>query len=84
MTLRSVACAWCGEELRVATPEVGGDAYFLLPRRCRSCAGNNSVEVSGAVAHVAKIVRKRLRPQSLDTAKVTQLDGLQRRGGVTR
>jgi hypothetical protein len=48
MTLRAVACAWCHGEMQVPDPIGGCDGYFVLPRRCRHCAGNNLVELDGA------------------------------------
>jgi hypothetical protein len=52
MTVRAVTCAWCSAELRVPDPVRGGDGYFVLPRRCRQCAGNNLVEIDGALSIV--------------------------------
>jgi hypothetical protein len=57
MTLRAVTCAWCSAELKVPDPVRGGDGYFVLPRRCRQCAGNNVVEIDGALS----IVRQQRR-----------------------
>jgi hypothetical protein len=47
MTLRAVACAWCEAEMKIPDPVRGGNAYFVLPRRCRACAGNNVIEIDG-------------------------------------
>lgn len=57
MTLRAVTCAWCSAELKVPDPVRGGDGYFVLPRRCRQCAGNNLIEIDGALS----IVRQQRR-----------------------
>jgi hypothetical protein len=60
MTLvRAVRCAWCSAEIVVAAPNVGREGYFLLPRTCRACAGNNLVELQGAVASVRQVRRTR-------------------------
>lgn len=60
MTLeRTVFCAWCNAEMRIAAPNVGRDGYFFLPRQCRECAGNNIVELSGSVAEVRQLRRGR-------------------------
>jgi hypothetical protein len=59
MTLRAVACAWCNAELLVPSPDVG-DGYFLLPRQCRHCAGQNVIEVSSGIARTVK--RRRRQP----------------------
>jgi len=67
MTLRSVACAWCSSELKVPSPDVGAEGYFLLPRTCRHCAGQNLVEVVGASARTVK--RRRARRRS-NTVKI--------------
>ncbi len=61
MTLRSVSCAWCNGELKVPAPDVGSDGYFVLPRACRHCAGQNVVELDGANARAAKRRRARKR-----------------------
>ena len=52
MTLRAVTCAWCSAEMKVPDPVRGRDGYFVLPRRCRQCAGNNVVEIDGALSIV--------------------------------
>jgi hypothetical protein len=62
MTLRAVACAWCNGEIHVPDPIAGGDGYFVLPRRCRHCAGNNVVEIDGAETSVHQHRRQRRRP----------------------
>ncbi|HZS39813.1 MAG TPA: hypothetical protein VFF06_23430 [Polyangia bacterium] len=59
--LRSVRCAWCSAEMKVAAPNVGRDGYFLLPRQCRDCAGNNLVELTGSIAQVKQVRRTRRR-----------------------
>jgi hypothetical protein len=64
MADRSVICAWCSTEMKVPSPEVGNEAYFLLPRRCRECAGHNIVELAGSIATVAKVERKRRRART--------------------
>lgn len=48
--------------MKVAAPNVGREGYFLLPRQCRDCAGNNLVELTGAVALVSQVRRARRRP----------------------
>ena len=58
---RVVPCAWCNAEMRVAAPNVGREGYFLLPRQCRSCAGNNIIELTGAIAEVRQLRRSRRR-----------------------
>jgi hypothetical protein len=40
---------------------VGQEGYFLLPRQCRQCAGNNMIEFRGTVADVRQIRRGRKR-----------------------
>ena len=81
MVDRSVVCAWCSAEIHVGAPDLGGETYFVLPRRCHACAGNNVIELIGAIATVAKIERKRkrvrvdnrpthrIRPQALRRAR---------------
>jgi hypothetical protein len=59
MTLRAVTCAWCSAEMMVPDPVRGRDGYFVLPRRCRSCAGNNVVEIDGALSIVRQQRRQR-------------------------
>ena len=59
MQVRAVACAWCESEMRVAAPDVGSDGYFVLPRACRQCAGQNVVELVGTIARAAKRRRGR-------------------------
>jgi len=62
MTLeRTVPCAWCNADMRVAAPNVGRDGYFFLPRQCRQCAGNNIIELTGAIAEVRQLRRGRRR-----------------------
>jgi hypothetical protein len=58
---RTVTCAWCGCEMRVHYPDVGVEGYFILPRQCRSCAGNNVIELSGGLAEVRQLRRGRKR-----------------------
>ncbi len=65
MTLRAVACAWCSSEMKVPDPVCGGDAYFVLPRRCRHCAGNNVVEIDGALSIVRQQRRARRRSNTM-------------------
>jgi hypothetical protein len=71
MTLRAVACAWCHAEMQVPDPIGGREGYFVLPRRCRHCAGNNVVELDGAKATVQqqRKVRKRSDTQRLIAIK---------------
>jgi hypothetical protein len=61
MTVRAVTCAWCSAEMKVPDPVKGGDGYFVLPRRCRECAGNNVVEIDGALSIVRQQRRARRR-----------------------
>ena len=68
MTLRAVTCAWCSAEMKVPEPVGGGEAYFVLPRRCRQCAGNNVVELGGAVSIVRQ--QRRARRRAADTARI--------------
>ena len=58
---RTVPCAWCNGDMRVASPNVGRDGYFLLLRQCRACAGNNMIELTGSVAEVRQMRRGRRR-----------------------
>ncbi len=62
LPLRSVRCAWCDAEMKVAAPQVGEESYFRLFRQCRECAGNNVVELSGAMTQVQQLRRARRRP----------------------
>ncbi len=62
MTLRAVACAWCNVEMCVPDPIDGGEGYFVLPRRCRHCAGNNIIELDGGEASVQQQRRPRRQP----------------------
>jgi hypothetical protein len=55
--------------MRVAAPNVGREGYFLLPRQCRACAGNNIVELSGSIAEVRQLRRGR-RGRSSVTQKI--------------
>jgi hypothetical protein len=64
MQVRAVACAWCDHEMRVAAPDVGHEGYFVLPRSCRHCAGQNVVELVGSIARAAKR-RRATRPRSI-------------------
>jgi len=48
--------------MRVAAPDVGNDGYFVLPRSCRHCAGQNVVELVGEESRTAK--RRRVRRRS--------------------
>ena len=73
MTLRAVTCAWCSAEMMVPDPVRGRDGYFVLPRRCRQCAGNNVVEIDGALS----IVRQQRRPRRrTNTQKITAIKPL--------
>lgn len=58
---RIVPCAWCNAEMRISAPNVGRDGYFVLPRQCRHCAGNNVVELTGSIAEVHRLRRARRR-----------------------
>jgi hypothetical protein len=58
---RMVGCAWCGAAMRVSAPNVGKEGYFLLPRQCRHCAGNNLVELAGTQVQVRQLRRGRRR-----------------------
>jgi hypothetical protein len=73
MTLRAVTCAWCSAEMMVPDPVRGRDGYFVLPRRCRQCAGNNVVEIDGALSIVRQQRRAR-RPTR--TQKITAIKPL--------
>jgi hypothetical protein len=64
MTLRSVACAWCDAEMRVPAPDVGSGGYFVLPRSCRHCAGQNTVELDGPQTRAEKRRRNGVRRRS--------------------
>jgi hypothetical protein len=70
MTLRAVTCAWCSAEMKVPDPVHGGDGYFVLPRRCRACAGNNIVEIDGALSIVRQQRRAR-RKRTHPTQKIS-------------
>jgi hypothetical protein len=73
MTLRAVTCAWCSAEMMVPDPVRGRDGYFVLPRRCRQCAGNNVVEIDGALSIVRQQRRQRRRT---NTQKITAIKPL--------
>ena len=73
MTLRAVTCAWCSAEMKVPDPVRGRDGYFVLPRRCRQCAGNNVVEIDGALSIVRQQRRQRRRS---NTQKITAIKPL--------
>jgi hypothetical protein len=73
MTLRAVTCAWCSAEMLVPDPVRGRDGYFILPRRCRQCAGNNVVEIDGALSIVRQQRRQRRRT---NTQKITAIKPL--------
>jgi hypothetical protein len=47
--------------MQVPDPQAGRDSYFLLPRRCRHCAGNNLVELEGTEAIVRQQRKARRR-----------------------
>lgn len=74
MTLRAVTCAWCSAEMKVPDPCNGGEGYFVLPRRCRQCAGNNLVELDGALAIVRQ--QRRARRRSTGTQKIVAVKPL--------
>jgi len=73
MTLRAVTCAWCSAEMKVPDPVRGGLGYFVLPRRCRQCAGNNVVEIDGALSIVRQQRRQKRRPT---TQRITAIKPL--------
>lgn len=73
MTLRAVTCAWCSAEMMVPDPVRGRPGYFVLPRRCRHCAGNNVIEIDGALSIVRQQRRAR-RPTR--TTKITAIKPL--------
>jgi hypothetical protein len=47
--------------MRVPDPVSGREGYFVLPRRCRACAGNNVVEIDGPVSIVRQWSQARRR-----------------------
>jgi hypothetical protein len=55
--------------MKVPDPVHGGDGYFVLPRRCRACAGNNIVEIDGALSIVRQQRRTR-RKRTHPTEKI--------------
>lgn len=71
--MRSVTCAWCSAEMKVPDPVVGAGGYFVLPRRCRACAGNNVVEIDGALSIVRQQRRQRRRPVTQKIAAIKPL-----------
>ena len=71
MTLRAVTCAWCSAELKVPDPVGGREGYFVLPRRCRQCAGNNLVEIDGALSIVRQ--QRRSRRQGTTTRRISAI-----------
>lgn len=73
MTLRAVTCAWCSAEMKVPDPVRGRDGYFVLPRRCRQCAGNNVVEIDGALSIVRQQRRQKRHPT---TQRITAIKPL--------
>jgi hypothetical protein len=74
MTLRAVTCAWCSAEMMVPDPVRGQNGYFVLPRRCRQCAGNNVVEIDGALSIVRQ--QRRGRRRSGTTQRITAIKPL--------
>jgi len=48
--------------MKVPDPARDADGYFVLPRRCRACAGNNVIELDGAISVVRQ--QRRARRQS--------------------
>ena len=72
MQVRAVACAWCNSEMRVPAPDVGSDGYFVLPRACRHCAGQNVVELVGSIARAAKRRRAR-RPTTTQKIRIAAI-----------
>lgn len=73
MTLRAVTCAWCSAEMMVPDPVKGRDGYFVLPRRCRQCAGNNLVEIDGALSIVRQ---QRKQKRNTSTQRITAIKPL--------
>jgi hypothetical protein len=45
--------------MKVPDPVHGSDGYFVLPRRCRACAGNNVIELDGMLSIVRQQRRAR-------------------------
>jgi hypothetical protein len=54
--------------MRVGAPDVGIDGYFVLPRCCRHCAGQNVVELVGELSRTAKRRRPRRRGPKIRAA----------------
>jgi hypothetical protein len=54
--------------MRVPSPDVGLGSYFVLPRSCRQCAGQNVVELDGAQARAEK--RRRNARRRSTTQKI--------------
>jgi len=51
----------------------GRDGYFVLPRRCRQCAGNNLVEIDGALSIVRQ---QRKQKRNTSTQRITAIKPL--------
>ena len=56
--------------MKVPDPVAGADGYFVLPRRCRACAGNNEVEIDGAQSVVRQQRRGRRRSSGTQRIQV--------------
>jgi hypothetical protein len=61
--------------MQIADPEVGTEGYFVLPRRCRHCAGNNLVELDGPQVIVRQQRRQRRR-SNIATQRITAVKPL--------
>jgi hypothetical protein len=58
--------------MKVPDPVHGADGYFVLPRRCRACAGNNVVEIDGALSIVRQQRRARRHAAASSEAAQTK------------
>ena len=54
--------------MKVPDPVHGSDGYFVLPRRCRACAGNNVIELDGMLS----VVRQQRRARRHNNENQTQ------------
>ena len=59
--------------MMVPDPVKGRDGYFVLPRRCRQCAGNNLVEIDGALSIVRQ---QRKQKRNTSTQRITAIKPL--------
>jgi hypothetical protein len=59
--------------MKVPDPVGGADGYFVLPRRCRACAGNNVIELDGALSIVQQQRKNRRRS---DTQRIVAIKPL--------